>query len=105
MVYIRRRMSTRALPEPTPELIRSRVRTLPKRFREASADGLAAEWELRVGGQAFAVSVADHLCSVRDGPAVRANPVLTAQPAVRIPMHERQVTGRRAVLGARVGGR
>src|SRR5438876_316162 len=105
MVYIRRRMSTRALPEPTPELIRSRVRTLPKRFREASADGLAAEWELRVGGQAFAVSVADHRCSVRDGPAVAANTVITAQPDVWIAMDEGRVTGGRAFFEDRLAVR
>jgi pimeloyl-ACP methyl ester carboxylesterase len=105
MVYIRRRMSTRAMPEPTPELIRSRVRTLPKRFREASADGLAAEWELRVADQAFTVSVADHLCSVRDGPASNPNTVITAQPDVWIAMDEGKVTGGRAFFEDRLAVR
>ena len=105
MVYIRRRMSTRVPPEPTPELIRSRVRTLPKRFREASADGLAAEWELRVADQAFTVSVADHLCSVRDGPAGHANTVITAQPDVWIAMDEGKVTGGRAFFEDRLAVR
>jgi pimeloyl-ACP methyl ester carboxylesterase len=96
MFYIEPGMSTRALPDPTPELIRSRVRSLPKRFREAAADGLIAEWELRVGEQAFSVSVADHACSVREGKAASAQSIITAEPAVWIAMDEGRVTGGRA---------
>src|SRR5262245_4020453 len=98
-------MASRTLPEPTPELIRSRVRTLPKRFRDASADGLAAEWELRVGDQAFAVSVADHRCAVREGPAVKANSVITAKPDVWIAMDEGKVNGGRAFFEDRLAVR
>src|SRR2546430_14328303 len=36
---------------PSPELVRARVRGLPRRFRHESCDGLSAEWELRVGSQ------------------------------------------------------
>jgi len=105
MFYIRGGMSTRALPEPTPELIRSRVRTLPKRFREASADGLAAEWELRVGDQSFGVSVGDHRCTVSEGPPVRATSVITAPPDVWIAMDEGKVNGGRAFFEDRLAVR
>lgn len=105
MFYIRGGMSTRALPEPTPELIRSRVRTLPKRFREGSADGLAAEWELRVGEQSFSVTVADHACTVREGAAAHATTVITARPDVWIAMDEGKVTGGRAFFEDRLAVR
>ena len=45
--------------------------------------------------QAFTVSVADHLCSVRDGPAGHANTVITA-PGGRLDRHGRGEGDRRA---------
>src|SRR5439155_7935880 len=44
----------------TPASVRRRIRSLPARFLPDAADGLVAEWELRIDDQAFAVSLSDH---------------------------------------------
>ena len=35
------------------DAVRKRIRTLPGRFLTESADGLAVEWELRIGDEEF----------------------------------------------------
>jgi pimeloyl-ACP methyl ester carboxylesterase/putative sterol carrier protein len=80
------------------ETIRERVHTLPRRFRPDSANGLTAEWELRIGQQAFAVSIVDHACYVREGPSTSPQTVITAEPATWLAIDEGQLDGSRAFL-------
>lgn len=89
-------------PEPTEELVSQHVRTLPRRFRQEAANGLAAEWELRVGGQTFAISIADHACFVREGPAGAPASVISTEPAVWIEMDEGVIAGAQAFLERQV---
>src|SRR5439155_12377360 len=76
-----------------PELLRTRMRGLPKRFRQESANGLVAEWELRLGSQRFAISIADHSCTVREGPATAPRSVISTDPATWLAMDQGSLTG------------
>jgi pimeloyl-ACP methyl ester carboxylesterase/putative sterol carrier protein len=80
------------------EIIRERVRTLPRRFRRESANGLVAEWELRIGSQAFAVSIVDHGCYVREGPSASPQTIIEAEPATWLAFDEGRLDGSRAFL-------
>ena len=84
------------------ELVRQRVRTLPKRFRGESANGLSAEWELRVGGQAFAISVANHGCTVREGPGDSPQTVISTEPETWLDIDAGRITGGQAFLEHRL---
>ena len=74
-------MATKVPLQPSQQVIRDHVHSLPRRFRQESADGLVAEWELRVGSQAFAISVRNHACSVEPGAGSSPATVITAHPA------------------------
>lgn len=87
---------------PTAEVIRERVRDLPRRFRADAVDGLTAEWELRIGAQTFAVSVVDHACFVREGASAAPQAVVMTEPATWLEMDEGAVTGGQAFLERRV---
>ena len=78
---------------PTEQLIRDRVRSLPRRIRPEAADGLVAEWELRVGPQSFAITVQDHACSVSPGPASAPATVITADPGAWLAIDEGRLNG------------
>src|SRR6266508_3531029 len=84
------------------EVVRRRVRTLPKRFRGESADGLAAEWELRVGEQSFAISVADQGCAVREGPGKSPQVIISTEPETWLAIDEGLITGGQAFLEGRL---
>ena len=87
---------------PSDKAVREHVRSLPRRFRQQAADGLSAEWELRVGGQTFAISVADHACSVREGPSMVAATIISTDPATWIEMDEARLMGAQAFMGRHV---
>ena len=84
------------------DLVRQRVRTLPKRFRGESANGLSAEWELRVGGQSFAISVANHGCTVREGPGNSPQTVISTEPETWLDIDSGRITGGQAFLEHRL---
>src|SRR5690349_18337638 len=75
-------------PSASAAAVRRRLRSLPGRFLADRVDGLAAEWELRIGDQAFSVSVIDHACFVREGPAVAPAAVITTDPATWLALDE-----------------
>jgi pimeloyl-ACP methyl ester carboxylesterase len=79
------------------------MRSLPRRFRHESADGLVAEWELRIGEQAFAVRVADHRCTVEEGPSDAPLVTVTAEPSVWLAIDEGALSGGQAFLDRRLG--
>jgi pimeloyl-ACP methyl ester carboxylesterase len=95
-------MSTRAVGASRPELIAERVRGLPRRFRGEAANGLSADWELRVGRHVFAISVADHACFVREGPSASAQAVVTTDPETWIAIDDGALTGGQAFLERRL---
>jgi pimeloyl-ACP methyl ester carboxylesterase/putative sterol carrier protein len=72
---------------------------LPRRFRQESADGLVAEWELRVGPQSFAISVQDHTCSILDGPGTSPATVITVDPEAWLAIDEGRLNGGDAFFG------
>jgi pimeloyl-ACP methyl ester carboxylesterase len=80
------------------EVIRERVHTLPRRFRQDSANGLSVEWEIRIGPQAFAISIVDHACFVREGPSAAPQAVVTVEPATWLALDEGTLTGGQAFL-------
>jgi pimeloyl-ACP methyl ester carboxylesterase len=94
-----RRLTESAL---TPEVVSERVRSLPKRLRKESADGLVAEWELRLDDQPFAISVGNHSCIVREGPHPRAHSFVQADAATWFAIDEGSVTGPQAFMDRRV---
>src|SRR2546428_3973141 len=87
---------------PSPELVRARVRGLPRRFRHESCDGLSAEWELRVGSQRFAIAVAGGACTVREGPAAAPQAVIATQPGTWLAIDEGLISGGQAFLEQRL---
>jgi pimeloyl-ACP methyl ester carboxylesterase len=94
------RTSTRANPDS--DLVGKHVRTLPRRFRQDAANGLSAEWELRVGQEVFAISIADHACFVREGPCVAPSTVIVTDPDTWLDIDEGRTTGGEAFLSRRL---
>lgn len=89
-------------PDPSHDEIRGRVQSLPRRFRSDAVDGLSAQWELRVGAQTFAISVADHACFVREGPSSVPEAVVTTEPATWLEIDDGVITGGQAFLERRL---
>jgi pimeloyl-ACP methyl ester carboxylesterase len=85
-----------------PDIVRQRVRSLPRRFREDSANGLSAEWELRIGGQPYTISVADHGCTVREGPGDSPHTVISTEPETWLAIDQGLITGGQAFLDHRL---
>ena len=86
----------------TPQVVRDRVRSLPERFRKESANGLVAEWELHIGRQAFAVGVADHACSVREGTSADPQATITMDPSTWLALDEGLLAGSHAFTDHKV---
>jgi len=86
-------MATKVPLQPSQQVIRDHVHSLPRRFRQESADGLVAEWELRVGSQAFAISVRNHACSVEPGAGSSPATVITAHPDAWLAIDEGRLNG------------
>ena len=80
------------------ELVRQRVQTLPKRFRQEAANGLSAEWELRVGGEPFSISIADHRCTVREGPGDSPQATISTEPETWLAIDEGLISGGQAFM-------
>jgi len=95
-------MSNSGASASTADVIRARVQSLPKRFRHESANGLSAEWELRVGPQSFAIVVGDHSCAVREGSSAAANAVISTEPDTWLAIDEGLLTGGQAFLERRL---
>lgn len=80
------------------DAVNERVRSLSKRFRKQSANGLVAQWELRVDGQPFTISIGDHACTVQEGPAARPHTVISTKAATWFAIDEGKITGPQAFL-------
>jgi putative sterol carrier protein len=87
---------------PTPQVVRDRVRSLPGRFRKESVNGLAAEWELHIGPQAFAVAIADHHCVVREGPGEAPHTTIRMDPSTWLSIDEGVIAGSQAFTDRKV---
>lgn len=87
---------------PSPEIVADRVRSLSKRFRKETANGLAAQWELRVDGQPFAITIGGHSCSVREGAAPKAQTFIAADAATWFAIDEGLTTGPQAFIDRRL---
>jgi pimeloyl-ACP methyl ester carboxylesterase len=87
------------------DLVRQRILTLPRRFKGESANGLSAEWELRVGGRSFAISVVDHGCSVREGPGEAPMTIISTEPDTWLAIDEGLLTGGQAFMERRLTAR
>jgi pimeloyl-ACP methyl ester carboxylesterase len=79
-----------------------RLQTLPRRFRKQSANGLVAEWELRIGREAYTVAIADHACTVRRGAADRAASTISTASGTWLEIDAGTVTGAQAWLERQV---
>jgi pimeloyl-ACP methyl ester carboxylesterase/putative sterol carrier protein len=73
--------------------VAARVHSLPRRFRAGEVNGLRAEWELRVDGVPFAISVADGTCQARGGPAAAPAVTLSTDAATWLAMDEGSLQG------------
>jgi len=85
-----------------PEAVARRIRSLPKRFRSDSVNRLAAEWELRIDGRAFAVAVSDGQCQARAGAALAPAAVITTDAPTWLAMDEGSLGGIDAFLQRRL---
>jgi pimeloyl-ACP methyl ester carboxylesterase/putative sterol carrier protein len=97
-------MGANLRPTPsTADTVRHRLESLPRRFRLEAANGLVAEWELRIGAQSFTVAVGDHRCVVREGPGKAPSAVITTEPDVWLAIDEGRLSGGRALLERDLG--
>ncbi len=85
-----------------PVQVWDRLQSLPRRFRKETVNGLSAEWELRIGPEAFSISVADHTCAVRQGHADRPATIISTGPDTWFEIDEGRITGAQAWLDRRV---
>jgi pimeloyl-ACP methyl ester carboxylesterase/putative sterol carrier protein len=96
-------MGARAPGQGTEQVIRDRVRSLPRRFRNESANGLVADWELRVGRQSFVISIHDHACRIQDGPGAAPHTIITAHPKTWLAIDEGRLNGGDAFFANHLG--
>jgi pimeloyl-ACP methyl ester carboxylesterase len=90
-------------PDTREDEVRARVLSLPGRFRSDAADGLAAEWELRVGNDTFTVAVMNRECFTREGPSLLPAARLTADPDTWLAIDDGSLWGIEAYLARRLG--
>lgn len=95
-------VASKAPVSATPQVVRDRVRSLPERFRRESVNGLAAEWELHIGPEAFAVTIADHQCIVRDGPGNAPHATITMDPSTWLAIDDGALAGSKAFTDRKV---
>lgn len=87
------------------DVVRARILSLPDRFRPEVADGIAAEWELRVGRVVYTVSVADGSCFAREGPSRSAAVRLAADAGTWLAVDEGALSGTQALMARRLSVR
>jgi pimeloyl-ACP methyl ester carboxylesterase/putative sterol carrier protein len=85
-----------------PDAVARRIKALPRRFLSGSVNGLAAEWELRIDGRPFTVSVRDDTCHAQAGSAVAPAAVITTDGATWLAMDEGSLRGIDAFLQRRL---
>jgi pimeloyl-ACP methyl ester carboxylesterase/putative sterol carrier protein len=85
--------------------VRSRVLSLPRRFRGDAADGLAAEWELKVGEDTFTIAVMEGGCFTREGPSLAPAAHLSADPETWLAIDDGSLWGIEAFLARRLSVR
>lgn len=92
--------------EPDPvEDVWERIRSLPDRFRRDVAASLSAEYELRVDGEPYTVTIVDGACYVRRGPSLAAEARIRADAATWFALDDGELTGADAFLGGRLYAR
>ena len=77
----------------TPDLIREHIESLPRRFRDGAANGIAAEVQLNIGGLGFVVAFADHHCMVREGSVASPHATVAASAETWFAIDGGKVTG------------
>lgn len=87
------------------EEVRERVLGLPGRLRPEAVDGLAAEWELRLGDAVFTVAVASGACSAREGPSDAPASRVSTDPRTWLALDEGRLTGAEALVQRRLAVR
>lgn len=87
------------------DAIRSRVLGLPGRLRPEAADGLRAEWELRVSDVPYTVTVADGTCFAREGPSAGPATRIVTDAETWLAIDEGSLTGAEAFLARRLSVR
>ncbi|MFN2590531.1 MAG: alpha/beta fold hydrolase [Actinomycetota bacterium] len=96
-------MAGRAARSTVPRtVVDERIRSLSKRFRKESANGLRATWELRVDGQPYTISIAEQSCTVTEGPASRPQTVVATGAETWFGIDEGLTTGPQAFLERRL---
>jgi pimeloyl-ACP methyl ester carboxylesterase len=78
---------------------------LPGRFRPQSANGLAAEWELRLGPDIYTVSVSGRSASARVGPSDLPGVTVVTDLETWLALDDGSLTGAQAFLARRLSVR
>jgi pimeloyl-ACP methyl ester carboxylesterase/putative sterol carrier protein len=87
------------------EEVRERVLGLPGRLRPEAVNGLAAEWELRLGDAVFTVAVARGACKAREGPSDAPASRVTTDLGTWLALDEGRLTGTDALIDRRLAVR
>jgi pimeloyl-ACP methyl ester carboxylesterase len=87
---------------PAPDVVRTRVFDLPRRFRPDIVNGLVAQWELRVDRQVFTINVGGHSCRVEEGPGATPNTTIWVDGSTWLAIDDGTLTGPQAFLDHRL---
>ncbi len=82
--------------------VRRRVLSLPDRFRLDAANGLSAEWEIRIGDDTYTVTVTRKSCRAREGVARQPAARLWADRDTWLALDDGRMTGIEAFLAGRL---
>ncbi len=87
---------------PPEDEVRTRVLSLPGRFRKEAANGLSAEWELSVDEDVYTITVAGAACRVRQGGSPDAAARIAADRETWLALDDGRTTGMEAFLARRL---
>ena len=82
--------------------MRLRVLSLPERFRREAANGLSAEWELRVGDDLYTITVSRRAARAREGGSAGAGARITADRETWLALDDGRLSGMEAFLAGRL---
>ena len=82
----------------SPDRVRERILSLPRRLRTESANGLKAEWNLRVGADFYTVTIADQACTVAEGPCLSPSTSISTEAETWFQIDDGSLSGADAFL-------
>jgi pimeloyl-ACP methyl ester carboxylesterase len=81
---------------------RESILSLPRRLRSDCANGVTADWLLRIGSEDYLISVADGRCTVIEGAPSASPTTVVTDPETWLAMAQGRLTGGEAFLSGRL---